>query len=416
LPARSTHAFQGNSPQPTLQRNLNYAADSIRGDSMSTANHGIAASAQQGEHIHQVVQSAERELRELLEQRAHTVKRIGAIKQTLVGMSKIFGESILTPDLIKLLGRGTPQKQPGFTRACRVVLMESGCPLEARQGCRELQKKFPELFGRHKDPVASVTTVFNRLVGYSEARSFIGNNGRRMWEWAAEPGSVPASRLMLLKDRAASPAARHFCLGLSAVENLFDLPAAAFHSTIPNAFFAMHFLVRRCWSNRWLSAIAMFSLAWAISCQPPPQSATPGETQPGAPEANSSASPGIRDLSRDEAAGGHVLKKHVGQSDDELRERLRRERNISGASTYTDRATAERAIGAAIAQNRERIQRWLERPGKHANLTLDYESDRPIGRTLNRGDSEPKPCPHALVVLKYADPSYYVLTSYPECR
>jgi hypothetical protein len=54
---------------------------------------------------------------------------------------------------------------------------------------RELQRKFPELVERHKDPLASVTTVFNRLVGYAEVRSFLNARGRRVWEWIAEPGA-----------------------------------------------------------------------------------------------------------------------------------------------------------------------------------------------------------------------------------
>jgi len=123
-----------------------------------------------------------------------------------------------------------------------------------------------------------------------------------------------------------------------------------------------------------------------------------------------------RDLSQDEAAGGHVLRKHVGRTDDELRERLERERNISGASTYTDRSTAEHTVGAAIAVSQDRIQRWLSRSGGHPNLVLDYDSSQPLGRTLNRGDSQSRLCSHAVVVLRYAAPSYYVLTSYPECR
>jgi hypothetical protein len=146
------------------------------------------------------------------------------------------------------------------------------------------------------------------------------------------------------------------------------------------------------------------------ACERPPSAPSPAESR------SASATPS-RDLSQDEAAGGHVLRKHVGQTDDQLRQRLEEESNISGASTYTDRATAERAIGAAIAANRDRIQRWLDRPGRHTNLVLDYDSPTPIGRTLNRGDREPRPCSHALVVLKYDAPeSYHVLTSYPECR
>ena len=115
-----------------------------------------------------------------------TMKRIGTVKQTLAGLAKVFGEDVLTAEVMRLLGRGMTRKQPGFTRACRVVLMEAGIPLEARQGFREMRRRFPELVERHKDPVASVTTVFNRLVGYAEVRSFRNNKGRRVWQWVTE--------------------------------------------------------------------------------------------------------------------------------------------------------------------------------------------------------------------------------------
>ena len=125
----------------------------------------------------------------------------------------------------------------------------------------------------------------------------------------------------------------------------------------------------------------------------------------------------VRDLRRDEAAGGHILRKHVGQTEAQLRERLERERNITGASTYTDRSTAEHAVGAAIAQSQNQIQSWLNQPGRHTNLVLDYDSNVPIGRSMNRGEHQSRVCQHALVVLKYTGPNeYYVLTSYPECR
>lgn len=125
----------------------------------------------------------------------------------------------------------------------------------------------------------------------------------------------------------------------------------------------------------------------------------------------------VRDLRLDEAAGGHILRKHVGQTEEQLRERLQRERNITGASTYTDRSTAEHVVGAAIAQSRGEIQSWLGRSGRHPNLALDYDSESPIGRTMNRGENQSRVCQHAVVVLKYNGPDkYFVLTSYPECR
>ena len=139
-------------------------------------------------HVEEVIRSAQHELNQLLRQRAETMKRIGTVKQTLVCLAKVFGEDVLTPEVMRLLGRGSTRKQPGFTRACRVVLMEAVTPLDARHGLRELQRRFPELVERHKDPVASVTTVFNRLVGYAEVRSFRNGRGRRVWEWIAEAG------------------------------------------------------------------------------------------------------------------------------------------------------------------------------------------------------------------------------------
>ena len=135
------------------------------------------------------------------------------------------------------------------------------------------------------------------------------------------------------------------------------------------------------------------------------------------------AGPGInaqqrRDLSVDEAMGGHTLARHVGKSDAELADRLNREREISAASTYTDRATAERSVGAALADGGGKLSSWTRRSGRRPNLVLHYvdSSRRPIGRSLMRGHSRGVPCTRAIVVLRWDDRKdrYYVLTSYPE--
>jgi hypothetical protein len=125
-----------------------------------------------------------------------------------------------------------------------------------------------------------------------------------------------------------------------------------------------------------------------------------------------------RNLSLDEEHGGHTLKKHVGRTDEQLRERLRRERQISAASTYSDRETAEDFIGSCLDDNQVRVRQWLEQD-RHANLALDCIGDPawPIGRTLRRGESQPEPCSNATLVLKWIPPQdYFVLTSYPDCR
>jgi toxin YxiD len=153
----------------------------------------------------------------------------------------------------------------------------------------------------------------------------------------------------------------------------------------------------------------------ALACQPAQTHSTDSRretrTQP--------ASVPSRDLSLDESEGGHTLRKHVGQTDEELGERLRHEPHISAASTWSDRATAEHAVALALDQNHDQIARWLNRSSGHPNLVVDYDGDatHPIGRSLRRGADRPDPCAHATVVLRWTGPSdYYVLTSYPECR
>ncbi len=161
-----------------------------------------------------------------------------------------------------------------------------------------------------------------------------------------------------------------------------------------------------------LALILALTGLWA--CQSPPSQTN---SLPAAQSPHTRSAATRRDLSQDEADGGHILRKHVGQTDEQLLERLNRERNISGASTYTDREIAERAVGTAIEESQDRIRRWLDRSGGHPNLVLDYDADQPVGRTINRGETQSRPCSHALIVLKYKPPSgYYVLTSYPECR
>jgi len=125
-----------------------------------------------------------------------------------------------------------------------------------------------------------------------------------------------------------------------------------------------------------------------------------------------------QDLLRDEKRGGHTLARHVGQSDAQLRERLRRERRLSAASTFTDRATAEEVVADAIRGSRKRIERWTNREGSRANLVIDWPGDgrKVVGRSLRRGAKEPVPCTRAVVVLRWNVDAeiYYVLTAYPE--
>jgi hypothetical protein len=138
-------------------------------------------------HVQEVVKAAQEELSQLLRQRAEVMKRIGTVKQTIVGLANLFGDEVLSEELLELVDRKSSGRQPGFTKACRMVLMEANRPLAAREVCEQLEKHIPPLLIRHKDPLASVTTVLNRLVDYGEARTVVSETGRRAWQWVADP-------------------------------------------------------------------------------------------------------------------------------------------------------------------------------------------------------------------------------------
>ncbi len=190
-------------------------------------------------------------------------------------------------------------------------------------------------------------------------------------------------------------------------------------------------LERHLWRR---NAICVFGLVLAIAgCGSAPQPRSQPELVPEIPagampreEARASANergdgksgeraPGRYDLSRDEERGGHTLAKHVGRSDDELRQRLERERNISAASTWTDREAAEETVGAAMREEHNRIDTWERRGYPRPNLALHFDAGRVIGRSIRHGGDTSSPCTGAIVVLKADGPeSFYVLTAYPE--
>jgi hypothetical protein len=139
-------------------------------------------------HVQEVVREAHDELRQLLQQRAEVMRRIGTIKQTIAGLANLFGDGVLSDELLELVDRKSNGRQPGFTKACRMVLMDANRPLSARDVCDQIQERIPPMLARHKDPMASVTTVLNRLVAYGEAKPVALDNGRRAWRWVADAG------------------------------------------------------------------------------------------------------------------------------------------------------------------------------------------------------------------------------------
>lgn len=133
------------------------------------------------------------ELVQLLQRRAAIMQRIGAVKKTVVGLAALFGDSNLDDNLRELLGIGSPQRMSGLTSMCRRVLMEASQGLSAQDVLKEISAQSPSLLAAHKDPLASLATVLNRLVDYGEAQRVQLKDNRRGWRWVAEPGNGSAA-------------------------------------------------------------------------------------------------------------------------------------------------------------------------------------------------------------------------------
>ena len=169
----------------------------------------------------------------------------------------------------------------------------------------------------------------------------------------------------------------------------------------------------------WVTTICFIALLICASSDPSLQEIPRGEI-PSAARSVSNDPPDEAaryDLARDEARGGHTLEKHVGRSDQDLRERLDRERNISAASTWADREVAEETVAQALRAEGDKIARWEERGYRRPNLALHFDAGYVIGRSMRHGDQTSSPTTQAVIVLKAEGPdSFYVLTSYPEER
>ena len=143
--------------------------------------------------VQEVLRQAQEELRGLLQQRGDLMRRIGTVKQTISGLANLFGDEILSAELLQMVDRKPPGRAPGFTQACRTVLMEAQRPLTVREVCAWMQDRMPSVLERHKDPFASLTTVLNRLVEYGEAEGTLNERGRRVWVWSADrKAAIPA--------------------------------------------------------------------------------------------------------------------------------------------------------------------------------------------------------------------------------
>lgn len=85
--------------------------------------------------------------------------------------------------------------------------------------------------------------------------------------------------------------------------------------------------------------------------------------------------------------GGHTLAKHVGKSEEFLRNRLATEPDLDTASTFFNREAAENALSEVLEANAREIQRWLAHGPK--GLVLTGRVPHPVGFAVLRGAAGP---------------------------
>jgi len=116
------------------------------------------------EHVEQVIGRAQQELESLLKQRAAIIKRIGTIKQTILGLANLFGDDVIGNELLELIDHRSDARQPGFTTTCRTILMESSRPLLTQEVAQEIARRNPAWLARQKVPLACAPGSDRRLI------------------------------------------------------------------------------------------------------------------------------------------------------------------------------------------------------------------------------------------------------------
>jgi Bacterial CdiA-CT RNAse A domain len=120
-----------------------------------------------------------------------------------------------------------------------------------------------------------------------------------------------------------------------------------------------------------------------------------------------------RNVNSHELAGGHTIERHVGRSENWLRNRLANDPDLQFASSFRNEAAANRVQGQFVKQNRAEIEAWLR--GGEQRFVGSVEMRDPVGIVVERGRGGAVETGRAQVVLvRDGSPQgWHILTSYP---
>ena len=117
--------------------------------------------------------------------------------------------------------------------------------------------------------------------------------------------------------------------------------------------------------------------------------------------------------------GGHTMRDHLNKDVTGLQKRLKKRRTAKVMSSFTDLATAERAVSKALRLNRYKVSvysraKFLQ---KNQRLTLVVDLGEDVGWGITRvAPDSPVRMSKVVVVIEYAEFNYmsaYIVTAYP---
>ena len=115
-----------------------------------------------------------------------------------------------------------------------------------------------------------------------------------------------------------------------------------------------------------------------------------------------------------EEAGGHTGERHIGKSEEWLKNRLKEEPNIPMASSFYSKEHANWAQNMVVRKHRKEIDAWLK-SGQTKPLIIDIAMQSIIGKVLKRGKNKAVPTKKVrAIVVKNPDlNSWHFKTSFP---
>ncbi|MGF6397103.1 RHS repeat-associated protein [Pseudomonas frederiksbergensis] len=122
-------------------------------------------------------------------------------------------------------------------------------------------------------------------------------------------------------------------------------------------------------------------------------------------------------LAAHEAQGGHLIEKHIGRTEAQLRERLEAEPHIPIASTFPNQTAAEATVSSVMDRNKELIDDFMN--GNARRLIITQPMSAPVGVGVVRRSGELESLSVVKLILQRTNESpsgYIIYTGYASDR